>query len=514
MSLISCLNIAQQALSVNQAAISVVSNNIANVDTPGYSKWRVNQAAVINYTPSAGNKMSLAESGSGVTIESVQRYSNSYLQSYYWQENSSAAYMDKYATIASNIEDLTNELNDTGLSEALTNFYAAADALNDDPSDITARENYIQQAQNVTVVFNNMSKNLNDMKETLVGDPNKPGTLEASEIVSQAEAVNSLLDQIAKVNFDIVKTNSGTSSSPALLDKRDALVSQLTSYMPIEAKVNSNGTINISLGDYKLVAGSQVSSYLEVESGNASTPAIINLVDKNGAPVASNVNSDIDAGSIGAIFTASGNSNGSNLTINGVLAQLNKMASNFASVLNSIQTTVGYPSGDGTTPMAIDTATGLLIPATENIFQTNDGTATITAANISVNSDIINDPNLIAAARVADVTDTTAVGNNTNMTLVLSSRTEPNAGLQNLSFEGYLASVVSGIGSDVNNINSNTENQNLVLNEIQMKLSSATGVNLDEELVDMVKYQRAYQAAARIFSVCNDLMGELVHLGE
>ena len=516
MSLISCLNIAQQALSVNQAAISVVSNNIANVDTPGYSKWRVNQAAVINYTPSAGNKMSLAQSGSGVTIDSVQRYSNSYLQNYYWQENSGASYLSKYSTIASNIEDLTNELKNTGLSEALTNFYAAANALSSNPSDITARQNYIQQAQNVSAVFNNMSKNLNDMKATLVGDPNKPGTLGASEIASQADSVNSLLDQIAKVNFDIVKTNSSDSSAPALLDKRDALVSKLTALIPVSVKENSNGTIDVSIGENKLVAGSQVSAYLKVTSGTASNPVIVSLVDKNSASVAANINGDIASGSIGAILTATGDSNGSNLTLNGVLVQLNKMANNFASVLNSVQTTVGYPDSNGTntTPMAIDSNTGLLIPATQNIFQTNDGSGTITAGNISVNQNIITDPNLIAAARVTSVVDTMTVGDNSNMTLLLNLRTQPNGGLQNLSLEGYLSSVVSGIGSDVNNINSNAENQNLVLNEIQTKLSSATGVNLDEELVDLVKYQRAYQAAARIFSVCNDLMGELVNLGK
>ena len=81
-------------LQAHQIAMDVEGNNIANVNTEGYSKLRVNQMDVINYTPSAGNPLSQAESCGGVAIASITRYSDMYLQSYYWDQNTSYSYFD------------------------------------------------------------------------------------------------------------------------------------------------------------------------------------------------------------------------------------------------------------------------------------------------------------------------------------------------------------------------------------------------------------------------------------
>ena len=518
MSLISSMNIAQQALSVNQAAITVISNNISNVDTPGYSKLRVNQAQIVNTTASAGNAVALAESCSGVTIASVQRYADEYLQSYYRQENSSGAYLDQYATIAANIEDLTNELNGTGLEEALSNFYSAVDALNDSPSDITARANFVQQAENVCSSLNNTSSNLSNIKQSLAGDFNIPGSLKSSQISGAIDDTNALLSQIADVNYGIIKTNSSAGSSAALLDQRDSLLQQLSALIPAEVTINPNGTAGISINNINLVSGTKTLGTLNVESVNADPPVTVNFTDEAG--VKTDITSQIDSGAIGAILDATGN-DPTKLTISGVLGDLDDLASTFADVLNEIQN--GDPQGTDTIALAMDKTTKKLIeadPATDLIV-TSDASATITAGNISVNSVIASDPYLVAAARLdrpsylANPTDyENQTGNSSNATLLTNSRTASNPALGGLTLEGYIASTVAGIGAQVANINTSLENQTLVLKEVESNLQSSTGVNLDEELVDLVKYQRAYQAAARVFNVCNDLLAELVHLGE
>lgn len=513
MSIVSSLNIAQQALSVNQSAITIVSNNIANIDTEGYSKLRVDMASVINFTPSAGNEQSVAEASSGVAVEKVQRYSDIYLQNYARQENSLYSYLDKYSSISSSIEDLTNELNDTGLAKALSNFYIAANTLSSDPTDITARENYVQSASNVSYLFNTTATNLNNLKKSLIGDPNVPGSLESSDIANSIDDVNSLLDQIAKVNYDIIKTSSSsTSSNSALLDKRDVLLNKLAAYIPVNVDERDNGTVNVSLGNNSLIQGTSVKGYLEASlTGNINNPVEISLVDSTGGIIVQNVNSDIDEGSIGAILDICG-SNPNKFTIKGVLDDLDTLANNFAGVLNQIQT--GDPNGDGTTPMAMDNVTKQLIVSTELLYTTSDGSPAITAGNITVNSNVLSDPYLVAVARLADPTDTNAVGNNSNMTLVLDSRTKSYAGISDSTFEGYLSSKVSEIGSQIKTIDTNKDDQGLVLDQIKSNLKAKTGVNLDEELVDLVKYQRAYQASARVFSICNDLLDVLVNLGK
>ena len=514
MTLVSSINIAHQALLVNQAAITAVSNNISNVDTEGYSKLNIQLASAINYSPAAGSAIATANALSGVELVGVQRASNAYLQNYYWQENSNYSYFDKYTNVASNVENLMNELNDTGLSTAMTNFYKAADDLNSDPSNITARQIYLSAADNVCSTFTNISTNLANLSQSLVGDPSNLNSLSSSEISSNVDNVNNLLEQVNKVNYNIIKTNSSGTSSSALLDQRDMLINSLSSLMPLTVTTNNSGTVNISLGDRVLLKGSMVTNYLEVKTGDATTPAIINIVNKAGNLVAANVNSEITAGKIGAILDVGGTSV-TKFTISSVLDSLNTLASQFAGVLNEIQT--GDPAGDGTTGMCIDKVSKTLIAATENIFVPNDGSGVISALNIGVNSLISNDPYLVATARVdltTGVDYSNAIGNNSNMTLVLDSRDINYAALNNTTMGDYLSNTVSKVGTDVKNLNNDFTSQDAVLKEIKAQLSSATGVNLDEELVNLIKYQRAYQAAARVFSVCGDLMAELINLGK
>ena len=195
------------------------------------------------------------------------------------------------------------------------------------------------------------------------------------------------------------------------------------------------------------------------------------------------------------------------------------MASEFASVVNTIQT--GDPNEDGTTPLSItfdSDGNKILTPAstTENFFVAKDGSSTITAANISVNDYFADDPYNIAAARI----DTTAVpdyekaiGNNSNATLLSQSRTKPISGLKNLTFESYLATQASSVGTQINNIGEKKTVQDSIVSSLETKLQSLTGVNLDEELTDMIKYKQAYEAAARVFSVCSDLIDVLLNMG-
>lgn len=518
MSITSSMNIAQEALTVSQAAITTVSNNIANVDTPGYSKLRVNQSSVVNVSSLKGDSPTLeANSLSGVELDNIQRYSAEGTQAYYWQENSTNSYLTEYSNVASDIQDLTNELNNTGLNNALSNFYTAAGTLNQNASDITARQNYVSAAQNVCAQFNSISKNLSDVQTSLVGDMISNSS---SEISSEIDTTNSILKQLAEVNSDIIKTNTGTSSTPSLLDQRDQLVTKLTNLIPLTTQINSNGTVTVYLGDYHLVNGGSLDGQLKATNSlDASNNLVttISMVDPNDSTITKvpSLNSSITGGSIGAVLDAAG-TDPNKLNVNGVLVDLNTMASQFASIMNTIQT----DASGTTTPMYMNSPTTMAI-STTNMFVNNTQpvateTTGITAANIAVKSTVVNNPYLVAAARVNTVdiaTSTNDVGNNSNSTLIVNSQTKTYAGLGNTTLSGYLSNMVAEVGTDVSTLSTDSKNQALVLQQVQNKLSAATGVNLDEELTDLIKYQRSYQSAARIFTTCNDLLDTLINLG-
>lgn len=513
MSLVSSMNIASQALAVNQAAITVVSNNIANVDNENYSKLRVNLATVVTYSNLTNDSIAEANSLSGVQISSITRYSNEFLESYFRTEKSEYSYYKEYSTIASSIENLMNELKETGLSEAFSDFYEAASALADDPTNVTLRQNYSSCLENVCSVFNSIHNDLTDLQNSLVGDYNAINSVDSSQIGTEITEANTLLDQLAAINQSIIKTNSTDSSSSSLLDQRDALLEELSSYMPITTEVNDNGTVDLSLGSYDLVTGGVVKGHLDTVTGTSTNPAIINIVDPDDSTTVlySDVNSEIDAGSIGAILKACG-SDSTELTISGVIDSLNTLAQTFATTLNNIQVGV---DASGTAMCLTNDYSALQVSSEYLLLNSGTGTtAGITAGNISINSTISENLYYIATARVTDPTDTSAVGDNSNITLVSESRDEVYSALGNQTFEDYLANEVSSIGLKVENIDTRLATQSSVLESIKSTLSSETGVSLDEELSDLIKYQQAYEAAARLFAVCSDLLETLVHLAE
>lgn len=529
MSLVTSMNIAQQALLVNQSALNVVSNNIANLNTEGYSRERVELAPGVNYTPLGGSVMAQVYSGSGVQIDSVQRYTDLYLQSYYRQQNSDNSYLKEYSQMATSIQSMTNELTGSKLEDAFASFFTAAQTLSSNPADSTARQNYAQQAQSIALKLNSMADNLSEARTSLVGevlpDPvdGHPvatvGTLETSKIAGLIDQANNKLQQIASINSDIVKISSGNLKPNALVDTRDQLINELSAMIPVTVSDNSNGTVNISMNGLDLVKGTSLIGNLNVTPGTPNEPAVIQIVDSKDKTIvlSNNVNKFASTGTIGAILDLASNKT-DRFTIKGVSDNLDTLANNFAKIINDIQT-VTDASG---VPMAIDNSgaspklTG--VAATDPIFKTSDGTATITAANIQLNQDILDDPYKIAAARsvaAADPSyDANAVGNNKNMQAVVSARTLNNLGLNNSTPEGFLASMVGDIGLKVADLSSKLKNQTIVLSQVKTQLTSTTGVNLDEELIDLTKYQRAYQASARVYSVCNDLLTSLVNLGK
>ena len=533
MSIVSSLNIARQALSVNQMAITVVSNNIANVDTDGYSKLKVSLGSVVNTYNSAGDSATIeANSLSGVEILKIKRYSDFYLQSTYWDKNSTYSYYNTYSTIASNIEDMVNELNDTGLSSALSDFYDAASALSNDADNLTLRQNYVSAAENVCSIFNSIHSSLTSQQEALVGTSSD---VSSSDIAANVNNLNDLLDQLAQVNDSIITTNySDGSSSSALLDQRDSLVSQITSLVNVDAKENANGTITISIGNKNLVDGAHVKNYLSVanedNTATADTSDFITKLSIKDAKtgVKTDITDELTGGSIKAILDVCGTADSNNLTINSLLSDLNDMASAFAGVMNEIQTGSSIDSSGNTVYAMCLTSDGSALQSSADyeMFVSKDGSSTITAGNIAVSSDIINNPYYVAAARTTGTddgttitpTDPTAVGNSSNMTKIIAVRTDSSyyagTALEGTTLEGALTRTVTGVGSDVSNLEGRLTTSASVLTETESNLNSIRGVNLDEELSDLIIYQRAYQAAARIFSTCNELLEELVNLGK
>ncbi len=513
MSLSASMNIGLGALNVNQAAINVVSNNIANMNTQGYSKQRAELENLKGYSAIANSAGKSNYIGNGVTIAKISSYRDIYMDRNFRNENSQYKLSETLYDYASNIETIMNEYKDGGIKNALEKFYDAAQSLASDPSNSVYRTNFANQAQNVGKMFNSLHSNLSEKRAEIVGDVNAPGSLASSMTGFAVDEVNEKLQSLADLNYKIIIAEAKGNGSASLRDERSRLLDEISSQIPTTVTENSNGTVNLYIGDMRLVKGAKLECTLEATVGDDATPAVINILDDQGNVKFANVNDKIDGGQIGG-YLKMGSSEPNTLSYANVISQLNQLASGFANDLNSIQK---YANGNmQAMKIEVDAATGelKLSQATEDLFVSSDGNP-IDASNIKINDIILSNPNEIAASRV-DITnyDEFEVGNSDNIKLMIEARDTNNADLGNTSVDKFLTSIVSNIGTKTANIKSdyevNQSTKTVVENERQNKI----GVNLDEELMDLVRYQTGYQAASRIFNVTSELMMTMVNLGK
>ena len=545
MSINSALTMAVNAMQVNQLAFNVVQNNVSNMNTTGYSKQRVNLATRALGGTQALNAQTQAYRNAGVQIASISRYSNEYLAEYGRNNNSKLAYFSTAAEISNHITTLVEELSDGGLSKAFDDFYTAATNLQQKPTDKTSRMDYIEKANNVAILLNSKYKDLTDYRTTLVGD-GTGASMDASQLADNVNKANGLLEDLVQINKQIVSSGTLNSAANNLYDQRDSILSELSNYLDITTKVDNNGVATVSLGDRELVRHTTLTAKFSMEANNTiedDQRVTINLVDADGKLLKANINDQIQGGSIGAILDMGGKSD-TDLTVQTAIDLLNNLAQGFAETLNSIQkqgwNADGTPDKNATDfAMAISTdADGNMILAapTEDFFVTNDGSNILTAGNISVNNILRTDSDKLAVAKVpsedvdndftqitvdgntfwtlTDKTNRKGVGNGKGMIDVLNTRNSTtNSKLSNLAPEDFLMSGISKIGIQADSIENQGTSQESIVKSIEDRLMSETSVDLNEELTDMIKYQRSYQASARVFNACCDILNTLVSLG-
>ncbi len=514
------LYIGRNALLVNQAALSVVSNNIANANTEGYSKQRVNLTSLTS-NATVNNAFQQANLGYGVDIQSISRYRDSFVDAQYREAVSAKSYYETINNNGLSLENLCNEFTGSGLSNNLNSFFTAANNLSLYPTDVTMKTDFVQQASNTAASINALYTKLNNARIDLVGDGINPVTLNNSQAKFKVDEINQKLEEVAKLNEMIINQQGTRTGAPSsLLDQRDVLLDELSEYIPIDVEESINGGVNISVGSVELVGGAELKGEFKVNLGDNNNPIRISFEDEHNV-YSSDMKSEIGtSGSLGAILTLGGDSD-TEVTIKSMIDNLNTLTVQFANQLNAIQ--CKYEAGPPEMAAAYyDPSTDELKISTQPLFVTNDGTGVINAGNITFNSNIEKNPSLIATAYVevqqdADgklsIIEPKAIGNNKNAQAMVDLRLEKLAGLQNQTFEAFNTTITTDFGTKLGTAKSNLEATESIFNSTFSQRESTMGVNIEEELVDLVKYQRAYESSARIFTVSNEILQTLVNLG-
>lgn len=527
-SLFSSLNITSNALSVNESAISVVSHNIANMNTEGYSKQKVN-LATRNIAGAIGDNVeNQIRANGGVMIANVMRYTDEYLNNYYRDQNS---ILKGYEQQLGNLEDLADLLNDlegTGIDAALSDFYEALNNLNEYPASSTARINFIESAKTLTSVMNSKSVELEQLTGNVLGDGSSQESLENSKIYAQYEAFNDKLAELAEINKALQVTQTGTLEANNLLDKRDLILNEISDYVDISVNEKRNGSVDLYVGGAILVKGATVVGELDIQTAKSyceangitypddwdGEAAVISIIDpsQNNKVVVSNANELIQQGSLGGMLH-SADLTADSMNAGKVLDTLNTLAQTIADVFNDLNTREGAYCIN-----ANDTSKLIATNEDNLIFVGADGTGdNITAGNISINAALLTDDGCwnLSCAYIEDPAnfDENAVGNAQNVADMLGTRNQKLDALNGMSLEDYYTALVGKVASAGSSAQTLYDTQSDVVDSIYNKILSTSSVDLNEELVDLVKYQTAYSAAAQVFNTCNACLDTLMSLG-
>ncbi len=462
MSLMNLLNIGKSAVFANQAAINVTGNNIANVNTPGYTRQEAILRIATPIVPVAGGYL-----GIGVSVSSIERRYDRFISGQLLGQEQNYGKSSTMNQVLGQVEQVFNGNGGAGLSSALNAFFDAWQSLSTNPGDTAQRTVLISDANNFVAAAKQMESSI-------------LGTLkEINKAVSDAAGqVNSIATDIARLNGRIVQIESGGGTAKAndLRDARDQLVTRLSGLVDIGTLEDKNGSLTVTLGMRNLV---------DRETGNPVT-AIKNAAGDAGLSLDGvDVTSRITKGSVGGLLASR------DAVASGPLADLRRLAAAITNEMNPLHSDgVGL---DGTT--GNNFFTPLSPPLTEADAISNLGVE-------------VTDPRKIAAA-----SDPAAVpGDNTNALRIAGLADAAVSSLGGATFSGYYSGLVTDVGKLARNASDLSQFDANMRSELQNRRDSASGVSLDEEATNLIAFQRAYEAGAKIIRITDELLQTVLKL--
>lgn len=487
---------AHRGLIAAQTALDTINHNIANANTPGYSRQRVDLEAHFPYAKPGHNlDISKGQKGQGVSVTQITRVRDAFIDGQFRLESGIFGQNSIISDVLKQVEGILAEPSTGGINSALENFFNAAQELSLHPESIAVRQDFVQQAVDMITVFQQQAIQLRDLRRNLVGDTTVPSSINTSQLAYNVNEVNEKLASIHQVNQEILTIISSGAQPNDLYDKRDHLIDQLSEIIDVNVTNTANGQIDLSIGGQTLIRGTRLVDTLQVlaNPGPAppptDAPTLIQTV--NGGLT---INSNITSGRIRGILNVGGN-NPNTTTIRGTLENLNALVTNVVNEVNAINSS-GYNLNGVSPPLTLFLLAG---GTTLNIFR------------YSVNTNVINNPAQVAAA--INAPGFAGPGDGRNALAMAQLRNQTIAGLGNVEFGDYFNAMVSQLGIDTRGATERTEVQGDVIQNLEQRRQSISGVNTDEEMIDMLRFQRSFEASSRMIQVFDEVIQSIINLG-
>jgi flagellar hook-associated protein 1 FlgK len=450
----SILESAKRSLNANQYGIGVTSHNIANAGVAGYSRQRVMLSA------SQAEKTHYGFLGTGVDIKSIQRMREKYFDKQSYAINANLGQASQRQQVLSMTESLLQEPSDLGLSAQMSEFFSSFQNLATHPEESSSRNAVVQRASLMTNSFHRLSDGLAETKTNV-----------SNELESKVEKINALLKSTAELNSAIVNASSQGLEPNDIKDQRDKNLTALSSLINIRVSEDDNGSLSVAIDGTTVISNG---NYQQLKTGIVGNSIVLTTLT-SASPV------NVTGGEAGGLMKLY------NTTINEYQTKLDELAQTLITQVNNIHS-AGYTLGD-------PAVTGI------DFFTGSD------ASSISVNAVVEQDINNIAAS--ADG----ATGNNeTAIALSKLQNALTMNGNKNTVFQFYNG-IVSGMGSEIQGLEQETQSQQLVLDQVNSQQNSVSGVSLDEEMTNLIKFQHGFDASARVINTVNEMFDTLLQIG-
>jgi flagellar hook-associated protein 1 len=545
MSVYTTLSIARQGLYVSQLGLQVTAQNIANVNTEGYKRQRVNQANLAY--------------GLGVTVTSIERQLNPFAEKRLLDVTSDASCAEAKAVTCKNLEDLFNDVAQRGLDEEFEDFFTALQDLSSNPSGASERATLRSRGESIASLFefyyNQMDQ---EMKSQDV-------------VVDDAVAkINSIVKNVAELSRRIGQNLENKMGTNELCNERDELVRQLSELVPVKVMQDEKGNYSVSIeGGMPLVAGA---TYYQLETQTDVTNDLKKqVIWKTSSGIQMDITDSLTSGTLGAALTIRDE------IVPEQMDKLDRLAAEFVLAFNaqhragtgldgvsgrdffatlpvSAKTGQGSQGGVGVTASAVSDETLLTLddyeirftsPTTYTVEDTTTGTTlasgaytagmtlsfdgiqvtlnsvtgppvagdyirvnttTGAAKNMTISADVENSLDAIAAGF------SSASGDNQNALLLADLENASVAAGGTMSFREMYQAMIVELGVDASAATVENDSQDTLLSQVTQLVESVSGVNTDEEATTLLEYQRAYQAAAKVITITDEIMASTIDM--
>ena len=539
------LSIGQSALAAAQVGLSTTGHNIANAATPGYNRQVVVQGAALPQNFGFGFM------GQGTEISTVKRIYNEYLGNQVQTAQASKSGLDSYYAQIKQIDNLLGDAT-TGLSPVMQDFFSSIQDVTSNPSGIPARQGVLSSAEALASRFQSLAGRLEEIEQGV-----------NSQILSSVNSINTYAQQIASLNDAIGRAQRAT-GQPAndLLDQRDQLILELNKEIKTTVVKQGDGNYNVFIGNgqplvvgtttYQLanvvsptnperievafrassgdlvivgdagVVGGKLGGLIEFRSQtlepaqNALGRVAIGLADTFNAQ--HQLGFDLNGVAGGAFFNVAAPAVGSNSTNTGS-AVIGASIDN-ANALTISDYRLQYDGANYTLTRLSDntTTTFATFPQIVDGVELNLTSGAPAAGDSFLIRPTVNGASgfgvaLTDPAGLAAAAQTGAVGDNRNALLLGALQTAKTLGNGTTSFQGAYSQFVSQIGNKTRELEVTSSAAGKLLTEATTALQNESGVNLDEEAANLLRYQQAYQAAGKVMQIASEMFDMLLSLG-